>query len=130
MSNSEWTPKYSYQTQKEHNCGQHCVAMITGLPVSVISFELGNNRGTHTHEIARMLWWFGIEADRELTRFKKGMRLPDLCIIHVRHHWAIFFRDIREEEFIYCSNTGIWPDIKRYGKIKSFLTIQKPKHDS
>lgn len=112
-----WMPQYSRQLKHERNCGQHCVAMITHLSVELICKEVGHNKGTHPEDLRKMLWWFGVESEF----ITSGGFLPRLCIIHIKHHWAVYFDGI-----VYDSCLGIKPIGEYRYKIKRFIKIEVP----
>lgn len=123
-----WRPKFSSQGRKERNCGVHCVAMVTHLPVSVISEQVRKFKGTSAEDVALMLYWFGVTSDRKLTRYVDGMRLPQLCILHVQNHWCLYFDPSNSGYgMIYDSCIGIFPRSEDKRRIKNYLKIEIPK---
>ena len=94
--------------------------MVTHLPIDIIAQATRRNGGISAFEVASALYILGYAADRELTKYN-GLPLPELCIINVRHHWALHWRGE-----IWCSCLGIIP-IKEYkGRIKYYLKIEVP----
>lgn len=81
---SNWKPKISVQLDSERNCGQHCVAMITHLPVSLVSEFLLTNIVTSAKKVCGVLRWFGYYAGDSKVLWRRLEGLPELCILHVR----------------------------------------------
>ena len=115
-----WEPKLTYQG-REKTCGLHVIAMITHLPYEYIKTVLPKFHGTTTEEVAFALYSLGYQTDRTLTKYHKGIELPDLCILHVQRHLCLYFKGM-----IYCSNQGIKTPKEYRARIKSFLTVQIP----
>lgn len=69
--------------EKDGYCGQACVAMITGLPLSIVVEQFGNRpgKGSTTYQIAMSLRWFG--WDCEVVENSDLTNIPDLCILIV-----------------------------------------------
>ena len=115
-----WEPKFSQQLNKERTCGLHVIAMITHLPYEYIKTVLPKYNGTNHEDLCRTLYMLGYDADFTWTKFS-GHNLPDLCILHIRNHWCIWFKGM-----IYCSNLGI-VTLERYrARIKHFITVKIP----
>lgn len=95
-----FTLKFSEQKEKERNCGQHCVSMITKLPVELISAEIGKKTGTDLKDISFILRRFGYDCDVTYTKFLTIASLPELAILNMRApqgkrrggHWAIHWK--------------------------------------
>lgn len=117
-----WTPKFSRQGIKERNCGQHCVSMITHLPVDLICKEFKKYKGTHIKDVSGMLRWFGVDCDVTLTKYRKGDILPDLCVAHVRGHWHIIHRGRA-----YDSCVGVFEAENDTRRLISYFKVQEPK---
>lgn len=115
-----WEPKFSIQGN-ERTCGLHCVAMITHLPYEFIKKEYPYLKGTSEYKVRMMLGMLGYETDFEWKKFVKGMKLPDLCILHVANHWCIHFKGM-----IYDSNIGIFDIREDRRRIKHFIKVEIP----
>lgn len=123
-----WEPKYSRKERpmKDTNCGQHCVAMVTHLPVGVIEAFLGTRRGTTFKQITGACRWFGLDCDVSENKFIRGMTLPKLCLIHTSQHFSVYF-----DGKIYCPDIGIWnhePNSPKFlkSRILSYFKIEIP----
>ena len=82
---------------KSTNCGQTCVAMITGKSIDEIEFVLGHPGGTRTADLKKLLATYGFKTGARRELWKWGERLPDLCILNMQiigikncTHWAVY----------------------------------------
>lgn len=114
----EWNPKYSKQGMKERNCGQHCIAMITHIPVEIICSEINRRKGTYTRELPQFLRWFGYDCEN----YEEGWKVCDLAILYVQHHWCLYWRGM-----IWDSCGGIWKASEDKRRIKGFIKVEVPK---
>jgi len=116
----EWTPKFSQQTYTQHTCGIHVIAMITHLPYEYITTVLPKFKGTNHKELCETLYMLGYDADFEWTKYT-GQTLPELCILHVRNHWCVYFKGQ-----IWCSHGDVRWTVKEYGRVKHFIRVTVP----
>lgn len=79
------------------SCGQTCIAMIIGRPVSDVFAVLPDRaRGTRTAELVEALRHFGRSCAGELRRIKRGSALPPSLVIvkvlwpgRAMGHWMV-----------------------------------------
>lgn len=118
--NQEWKPIHSKQMPHERNCGQHCVSMITGLPVSMISQFLKKSKGTSSKDVAGALLWFGYYCDPLMNKYKG--KLPKLCIVHYANHWCLHYDGMIYDS---CCHSGPYPLSEATFRIKHYLEVKR-----
>lgn len=123
-----WTPKVVFQPPPYGNCGQCSVSSITGIPVNLVSEQMGKFKGTNKKEVSWSLRWFGWECSEYIV-YERGMVLAELCILDIRVrnrglHFTVYHRG-----FIYDSAYGKFPinELKNVGfKIRGYFIVEEP----
>lgn len=121
--------KHYFQPENSSTCGQHCVAMVSGITPEK-SIELFKSKGgTRTKQLHEVFKLLGFKTENKLSRIKIDTKLPDLCILKIVYskthsHWVVYNKGI-----IYCSGRGIYDYseheyIKEFGKATSYLEIK------
>lgn len=84
---------------RPHNCGQTCLAMLAGLPVSEVERDLGKTGKTRTKDLVGWLRRRGWACPDRLVRFRS--LLPPLAVVKLvwktaqgrpRGHWVVVCR--------------------------------------
>lgn len=107
--NKPWEPTILWQPNNEKNCGQRCVAMITGLPLDYVIKDFGHSKGTMLLEVARRLFLYGWEC----YGIREYGKIPELAMVCMKNkgrgsHWVIAYKG-----FMYCTGAGKFP-IEKY----------------
>ena len=77
---------YVQQVKKSRQCGQHCLAMLTGKSVEEIIEIIGTSKGTTVKQIVQSLNDMQIQnSERLISRRKQPM--PTVAICKVRREW-------------------------------------------
>lgn len=87
--------KYIYVHEPtDLQCGQAVLAMITGIPVSQVADELGNDRETDLKEMRKYLESHCFSMASERKEAKTISDLPPLCVLSLETprcwHWSLF----------------------------------------
>ena len=126
----EWSPTFSSQGKKERNCGLHCVAMITGLPIQLVAEQIGRNGPTNEIQLQEALRWFGWDSGLFLNKCRHFELLPKLCILDLHRprkwngHWSVWYDGV-----IWDSCVGVYDNPKLYLentglRLKGFIEVK------
>lgn len=117
------------QPNPKGQCGQYCVAMITGQEPSTVLDIMGNEAKTDTRDLIEALGNFGFKTDPKLIPFSKFPKEKITAILKVRFesgasHWVVF------DKFAVLDPIGIVCSLDEYrerinGKIMSFIRVWK-----
>ena len=110
----------------DYNCGQCCVATLTGQPLEAVFKAVGKKGYTRTHHIIKGLTEFGIECDDTYTL---GDRFPKDGTAVIRFtnpertkaHWIVYY-----DKKYYDPRAGVFKRLPKYLKdsdITSFLQV-------
>src|SRR5579863_643692 len=97
------------QPHGSKTCGQHCVAMVAGVPVAESIEVFGHKHSTETKDQVAALKYLGLETAPKYRRYKLKNDLPKLCIIRMKHlagsgsHVAVYHNG-----FVYCPTYGVF----------------------
>jgi hypothetical protein len=115
-----------YQPEGSNLCGQTCVAMIVGRTLEAVIMVFGHRHATKTRELVSALREYGFRCEDRLTRKRKGLPFPKLCIVKVlwhaagskrlQSHWVMYW----DGEFYDPAECEAW----KKGKMSSFLEIK------
>lgn len=104
-------------------CGQSCVAMLVSKPVDEVIDIMNTDKGTHIEHIKAALEYYGIKHEKSLTKYKDGMKLPDICILALQlptyKHWSIYF-----DSKYYDPEFGVLDEYTQNEIILRFLKIK------
>lgn len=122
------------QPENSRSCGQHCIAMITGLPLEEVIAAVGHDRGTYTKDVIRGFNALGLKVPiSRLKPIRKNAVLPQRCILkikwlgHKRGHWVAYENGMIYDPigFIHPYHTEAYSAYKVPGKITAYLPIEK-----
>lgn len=123
--------KILFQPEKSSTCGQHCVAMISGVSPEESISVFRSVGATNTKQLHKVLNHFGFESPEKLEKIKSSTVLPDLCILKITYdwrkntgHWVVY-----KNGFVYCPSLGVYSysdhEYVELGRPTSFLKITK-----
>lgn len=102
------------------NCGQACIAMLTGIGIDDVCKMMGTSGGTTIGQIIDALKQYNVRhAEKNIRLSKINSRIPDIAILTVHFpeytHWVLHYKGI-----YYDPEFG---EMKEYskGRITSFL---------
>lgn len=82
------------QPKGSRTCGQHCVAIVSGITIDESVRRFGHKHGTKTKELIAVLCDLGFITTPKLIRLSPCQKLPHLCILKVRwakgSHWVVY----------------------------------------
>ncbi|PLS19618.1 hypothetical protein CVD28_04155 [Bacillus sp. M6-12] len=132
--------QYIRQPKKSRQCGQHCLAMLTGKNIEDIIQVVGTHKGTTTKRIINALNQLGIKNSERLIS-RRTQPMPLLAICKVRREWnksggwhwvllydgKIYDPDPVEKDGVQAiMSLGEYDSImlKRKQKLSSYITIE------
>jgi len=118
---------------RELNCGQTCVSMITGVHIREIEKRMGKTGKTRTTDLRFALQHYGHTIPKStLTRLKGwSVLLPSLCIVKFKHvkgsesHWVVykdgvFYDSVQGEAKVFIA---YYEEVKLHLKPTSYMEI-------
>ncbi|MBR4627045.1 MAG: hypothetical protein IKO47_05015 [Ruminococcus sp.] len=98
-------------------CGQAVLAMLTGIPVDEVSWELDNFRETVLKEMKQYLRGHGIGISDVRVQVSSREELPEICLLSLETprcwHWSLYCRGV-----FYDPEHGVMDDfpvsVRRY----------------
>jgi len=119
-----------YQPKNSKSCGQHCVAMITGLDIEQVYELFGHKHGTTFKMVSDVFKKLGYSYSRKkpvVYHYQK--ELPDICMLLItwdenkKGHWVVY-----NKGEIYCPGDGVYAYSQksfgeRKGKTNHYLFV-------
>jgi hypothetical protein len=89
----EGTMIHLQQPKRSHSCGQHCIAMLAGVPLQSVTARFGDG-ATSPEAILKIAKAFGLRPQSKLWALNRDGELPKTAILKMRRprrkyfHWA------------------------------------------
>ena len=117
--------KLVMQTTSE-NCGQACIAMITGKDIEEVMKDMKTSGPTSIGQLIEILDFYGVKHAKKNTRISKKNPAPykySILTVHTNAgytHWTLLY-----DNKYYDPEFGLIDGEYTYGKITSFLGIEQ-----
>lgn len=100
---------HQQQPNRSKTCGQHCVAMLAGIPVAKVIEQFGR-KGTTASKVLEIAKAFGLEPETALWQLPRDSNIPRTGILKLRKarrkrfHWACVIDGVIHDPA--CSTEG------------------------